>query len=138
MDGTLPINQVTNAVVNQTITNWPPGAALWLIWEYADDTSSAQGIGIDNLSFTASAGTTARPPVLGNIIFNNGGNNAGFSFSFTDATGASFTVWSTTNLSLPFGQWRNLGHPTETTPGTYEFDDPQTTFPQRFYQVTSP
>jgi hypothetical protein len=141
VDGTLPINQVTNAVVNQTITDWPPGAALWLIWEYADETSGAQGIGIDNLTFSATAGTsvTVSAPNLGSAVFISGGVGAGLDFSFTNTPDASFTVWSTTNLTLPFGQWQNLGPPTETPPGTYEFNDPQATnFPQRFYRVTSP
>jgi hypothetical protein len=141
VDGTLPINQVTNAVFNQSITHWPPGAALWLIWEYADDTSGAQGIGIDNLSFSASAATTIITPVLGNVTFIGSGNDTGLTFSFSDTpdAGASFTVWSTTNVVLPFSQWQNLGHPTETPPGTYQFNDPHATnFAQRFYRVTSP
>jgi hypothetical protein len=63
----------------------------------------------------------------------------GLDFSFINTPDASFTVWSTTNLALPFGQWVNLGPPTETPPGTYQFNDPQATnFPQRFYRVTSP
>jgi hypothetical protein len=139
VDGTLPINQVTNAVFNQTITNWPPGAALWLIWEYASDVSLAQGIGIDDLTFSASAGTTVAAPNLGNAVFVSSGIGAGLDFSFTNTPDASFTVWSTTNLTLPFGQWQNLGPPTETPPGTYQFNDPQATnFPQCFYRVTSP
>jgi hypothetical protein len=139
VDGTLPINQVTNVIVNQTITNWPPGAALWLIWEYTSEVSGGQGIGIDNLTFSATAGTTVTAPNLGNAIFIGSGIGAGLDFSFTDTPDASFTVWSTTNLTLPFGQWQNLGPPTETPPGTYKFNDPQATnFPRRFYRVTSP
>jgi hypothetical protein len=139
VDGTSPINQVTNAIVSQTITNWPPGAALWLIWEYTSDLSSAQGIGIDNLTFSASAGTTVAAPNLGNVSFVSNGTGVGLDFSFINTPDASFTVWSTTNLALPFGQWVNLGPPTETPPGTYQFNDPQATnFPQRFYRVTSP
>src|SRR5664280_2322888 len=29
VDGTLALNQTNLSVLNQTITNWPPGAALW-------------------------------------------------------------------------------------------------------------
>jgi hypothetical protein len=41
------------SVWNQAITNWPPGAALWLVWQMPDSTGKAQGLGIDNLSFSA-------------------------------------------------------------------------------------
>jgi hypothetical protein len=138
VDGTSPENQVTNSVVNQSITDWPKGAALWLVWEFTDPTSKAQGIGIDNLSFSAVAGLTA--PLLENVTFNRT-NGTGLSFSFTDepAASASFTIHSTTNLTLPFSQWQNLGHPVESTPGNYEFHDAQATnLVQRFYRVTSP
>ena len=54
VDGTSPLNQTNRSVLNQTITNWPPGAALWLVWQMTDNTGKAQGLGIDNLSFSAS------------------------------------------------------------------------------------
>jgi hypothetical protein len=57
VDGTSSVNQTNLSVVNQAI-NWPPGAALWLVWEMADSAGKAQGLGIDNLSFSASAQPT--------------------------------------------------------------------------------
>jgi hypothetical protein len=54
VDGTSPLNQTNLSVLNQAITNWPPGAALWLVWQMPDSTGKAQGLGIDNLSFSAS------------------------------------------------------------------------------------
>jgi hypothetical protein len=54
VDGTASINQTNLGVVNLVITNWTPGAALWLVWEMADSTGKAQGLAIDNLSFSAS------------------------------------------------------------------------------------
>jgi hypothetical protein len=54
VDGSLPLNQTNLSVINQVITNWPPGAALWLVWQMPDTTGKAQGLGIDNLSFSAS------------------------------------------------------------------------------------
>jgi hypothetical protein len=53
VDGTSPANQVSLSLANQVITNWPPGAALWLIWDMTDPTGKAQGLAIDNLSFSA-------------------------------------------------------------------------------------
>jgi hypothetical protein len=94
----------------------------------------AQGIGIDNLTFSATG--AASGPELGNLAFTPG---AGFSFSFNSGAAGGFTVWSSTNLGLPFSQWSNLGHPTETTPGVYQFTDGRATnFPARYYEVTSP
>ena len=59
MDGTLALNRTNLAALNQPITNWPPGGALWLVWQMTDSTGKAQGLGIDNLSFSA----TPVPPV---------------------------------------------------------------------------
>jgi hypothetical protein len=55
VDGTAAANQLALGVTGQTITNWPPGAALWLVWSMADATGKGQGLAIDNLSFSASA-----------------------------------------------------------------------------------
>ena len=49
--------------VNQVI-NWPPGAALWLTWEMASVTGKAQGLGIDDLSFSA----LPQPPGLAPML----------------------------------------------------------------------
>ena len=54
VDGTSSLNQTNLSVLNQTITNWPPGAALWLAWRMPDSTGKAQGLAVDNLSFSAS------------------------------------------------------------------------------------
>jgi len=59
-DGTLASNQVSLAATAMTITNWPPGAALWLTWQ-AQTLGSAQNLAIDNLNFAA--GTVAAPSV---------------------------------------------------------------------------
>jgi hypothetical protein len=70
---------------------------------------------------------------------NSGAANAGLSFGFTNAPGTGFTVWAATNLTLPFSQWVNLGHPTESPVGHYQFIDPQATNnSHRFYRVTQP
>jgi hypothetical protein len=53
-DGTLNLNETNLVVQDQAITNWPPDTALWLVWQMTDSTGKAQGLGIDNLSFSAS------------------------------------------------------------------------------------
>jgi hypothetical protein len=67
VDGTAPLNQTSLGVTNQVITNWPPGAALWLVWEMTDATSKAQGLAIDNISFSANQLNTNTAPTLAPI-----------------------------------------------------------------------
>jgi hypothetical protein len=140
-NGALAINQTNISAVNLPVGPWAPGQALWLVWSVSDPTGSGQGYAIDNLSLSASA-TPITAPALSTVSFNSiGAGTKGMQFVFTNAAGVSpqFTVWSTTNLTLPFGQWQNLGHPTETSAGTYQVNDLQSTnIPARYYQVTSP
>ena len=67
------------------------------------------------------------------------GSGGPFQFAFTNTPGASFTVFTTTNLALAFSNWTVLGVPLEIAPGQFQFADPQATnHPQGFYRVTSP
>ncbi|NOS72456.1 MAG: hypothetical protein HOP33_21355 [Verrucomicrobia bacterium] len=78
------------------------------------------------------------PPVLTGLTKLGDGT---FRFSFTNLTGASFTVFASTNVALPFNAWSNLGPAVETpaSSGQFQFTDPQATNnPQRFYRVKSP
>ena len=64
-----------------------------------------------------------------------------FQFSFTGTSGASFTIFSTTNLALPFNQWTNLGAAAESPSGSgqFTFTDPHATNnPSGYYRVRSP
>jgi hypothetical protein len=62
-----------------------------------------------------------------------------FQFAFTNALNESFSVLSTTNLSLPLSNWTVLSGVTEFPPGQYKFTDLQATNnPQRFYRIRSP
>ena len=229
-DGTLASNQVSLAVSGLTISNWPPGAALWLIWQ-AQTLGSAQNLAIDDLSFAAgivaapavttqpassitpfsatlnasvnpntlattcyfqygtnttygsftatnnlAAGLSAvsSPELLSGLLpgttyhFQAVANNSlgtavgtdatfttaqvpppqlrglvlgasGFKFSFTNWPGLSYTVWSSTEVATPLSQWQNLGHPTESPAGQYQFTDPQAvTNSQLYYNVRQP
>jgi hypothetical protein len=65
VDGTIPANQMNLAITNQSITGWPAGAALWLVWQMPDATGKSQGLAIDDFGFSATslpAGFT--PPAL--------------------------------------------------------------------------
>jgi PKD repeat protein len=74
--------------------------------------------------------------VLAHVVELPGG---AFQFSFTNTSGATFSVFSTTNLSMPFADWTALGGVTEVSPGQYQFMDPRATAsPKGFYRVRSP
>jgi hypothetical protein len=66
-------------------------------------------------------------------------SNGVFSFAFTNQQSASFTVWTTTDLSLPLAAWTVAGAPTNNGSGLYQFATPPAQGDvQRFYRVTSP
>ena len=77
VDGTAAINQTNLGVFNQVITNWEPGAALWLVWEMVSPAGKSQGLAIDNLSFSASSQPTLVPVPL---VLQPSGNNLIFSW----------------------------------------------------------
>lgn len=137
LDGTQAINQTNLATSGLAITNWPPGAALWLIWQ-GQTLGSAQDVAIDNLSFSASSAAVAgsgTPPSLSGFLL----RGDSFRFSFTNAPGLSYTVLSTTDVALPLSQWQILGHPTEAPAGWYQFTDTQLATNLRvFYRVRQP
>jgi sugar lactone lactonase YvrE len=81
-------------------------------------------------------GVILTPPTLtGWTMLGNGV----FQFAFSNNQGASFTVLSTTNLSLPLTNWSVIGAPTNISPGLFQFtSQPTTNDPQRFYRISSP
>ncbi len=80
------------------------------------------------------AGIATPPMLTGTKMLSNGA----FQFSFTN-NGGSFTVITTTNVSLPLSQWAVAGVPTNIAPGVFQFTSgPATNGPRRFYSVRSP
>ncbi len=113
-DGTTAVNQINLALPSQAITNWPAGAALWLVWEMADSTGKAQGLAIDNLSFTASLqGVSTNAPLLG--LQGSSANPLTISWP---ATAAGYQLYSATNLVPPVA-WTLVTTPVAQTNGTY-------------------
>jgi sugar lactone lactonase YvrE len=88
------------------------------------------------VSVTVNQAGTATPPLLtGARMLSNGA----FQFSFTNNPGGSFTVITTTNVSLPLSQWTVAGVATNVAGGTFQFTSgPATNGPRRFYSVRSP
>ena len=68
--------------------------------------------------------------------------NGSFQFAVSNNTpGVTFTVFTTTNLALPFSNWtlQAVRAPIEIAPGQFQFTDAQpANGPRRFYRVTSP
>jgi hypothetical protein len=125
VDGTSPLNQTNRSVLNQTITNWPPGAALWLVWQMTDYTGKAQGLGIDNLSFSASVPL----PVPVNIQIS--GTNLFLNWS--GVAGQTYQLEYKTNLTDP--AWTLLGSPVTGSGGTLTLTNNFGASPQRFFRL---
>src|SRR5262249_29676537 len=120
----------TNSVVlGQAISGLQPGTL------YHFRAVAANSIGLiagSDLSFTVTASTP--PKLTGVTMLPNGA----FQFSFTNQ-GASFTVLSATNVSLPLSNWTVVGAPSNVAPGVFQFTtSPATNDSQRFFRVRSP
>jgi hypothetical protein len=80
--------------------------------------------------------TLTTPLVLANATIAGDGT---FQFSFSNSQAVSFTVLSTTNLSLPLSDWTVLGPPSNTAPGMFQFTaQTPTNDQQRYYFIRSP
>jgi hypothetical protein len=81
---------------------------------------------------------STNPPVLNAPGILPGG---AFSFSFTNLPRASFTVFASSDITLPANSWSNTGPAIETPSGSgyFQFTDPHATNNAiRFYRVRSP
>jgi len=89
-----------------------------------------------NLPASVSPLGGALPPLLtGSKMLPNGA----FQFAFTNNTGATFTVLSSTNASLALTNWTVIGTPTNNGSGLFLFTtQPTTNDGLRFYRVRSP
>jgi hypothetical protein len=125
VDGTSPLNQTNRSVLNQAITNWPPGAALWLVWQMTDNTGKAQGLGIDNLSFSASIPLPV--PVDIQISATN------LLLNWSGVAGQTYQLEYKNNLTDP--AWTPLGGPVTGTGGTLTLTNDFGASPQRFFHL---
>jgi hypothetical protein len=125
VDGTSPLNQTNRSVLNQTITNWPPGAALWLVWQMTDSTGKAQGLGIDNLSFSANM------PLPVSVNIQVSGTN--LFVTWPTATGQTYQLEYKDDLTAP--TWTPLGSPVTGTGGTLTVTNNFDGSPQCFFRL---
>lgn len=128
VDGTSPINQTNLSVLNQPIGSWTPGAALWLVWQMPDDSGKAQGLGIDNLNFSATSQPVASlPPV--NIQISGGQ----ITLSCSVTPGGVYQIQYKNNLTDP--AWMPLGQNQTATGSTLNLNVNVSTNAQRFYRI---
>jgi DNA-binding beta-propeller fold protein YncE len=120
----LAITGITNGVVSFSFTFNPVSSRT------AHITLLGQSISVTQ----AGAGVT--PPALTGPLMLGGGL---FQFSFTNVPGASFTVLSATNLSMPLSNWTVVGAASNMGGGQFQFTlQTATNIPQSFYTVRSP
>jgi hypothetical protein len=62
-----------------------------------------------------------------------------FQYRLTNVSGFPFGAFATDDLSAPAAHWTFVGVGIESSPGQYQFTDPQApSHPRRFYVVKSP
>jgi hypothetical protein len=129
VDGTASMNQTNLSIVNQQIADWPIGAALWLVWQMVDVTGKAQGLAIDDLSFSASRAAT--PPSLP-LSFRTTTTN--LVLSWTSTAGQSYQIEYKDNLAA--STWTALGSSISGTGGIVSVTNDFTKSAQRFYRLS--
>jgi hypothetical protein len=115
----------TNGIVACTVTNLG-GASHSISASYASDTF-----------FAASSG--ALVPIPAYLFGLTMLSNSLYQISFSNISGAPFTVLGAPDFLSASSNWTVLGLATETVPGQFEFTDTTATnSAQRFYRVRSP
>jgi hypothetical protein len=94
VEGTATNNQLRCAALNQPISPWPPDAALWLVWEMASPTGKAQGLAIDNLTFSATS-----VPTLNQTSLTAQASGTNVILSWPGLPGQTYQVQYKTNLT---------------------------------------
>jgi len=125
VDGTSTLNQRNLGVLNQAITNWPPGAALWLVWQMTDSTGKAQGLAIDNLSFSASVPLPVplSVQVTGTNLF----------LSWPAVAGQTYQLEYSDDLTSPV--WTPVGTPVTGTGAALTVTNDFAGSPQRYFRL---
>lgn len=126
VDGTSPLNQVTLSATNQSIGAWSPGGALWLVWRMTDSTGKSQGLGIDNLSFSAGVDFPPAP-----LTVQVSGTN--LLFTWPGESGATYQLEYKDQLDAP--NWTTLGSPVPGNGATLSLTNDSGNSPQRFFRL---
>jgi hypothetical protein len=128
VDGTATNNQAALAVVNQPISHWPAGGALWLVWEMASSTGKSQGLAIDNLSFSATA-----QAVLSAVSMTAQATGANVVLTWPGLAGQMYQVQYKTNLTD--ASWLPLNGPAQGAGASLSLTNSLGAAPRRFYRL---
>ena len=128
VDGTAPANQTNLTVIGQAIADWPPGAALWLVWQMTDFTGKAQGLAIDNFSLSASDQPPYNPVSLSAQV-----TDGNLVISWPTQSGRTYQVEYTDDLTS--GAWSPLSGPLLGTGGPILVTNSLALSTQRFFRV---
>jgi len=131
VDGTATLNQTNLSVANQPITEWPPGAALWLVWQMTDATGKAQGLAVDNLRFSASdqPATLSGPALAARI------SGPSLVLTWASLPGASYQLEYTKDLAS--GAWVPLGGTLTGTGGPLSITNGIYSSQEQFYRISA-
>ncbi len=125
----------TNVYVGITESNAPSGAYLTAGQNVSRQRMAAGGQRLADL-LNVLFGAKAPGNITGTRL-----TNGTFQLGFTNVAGASFSVWTSTNVMLPLSNWTSLGSAAESpaASGNYQFIDSQSTNNvNRFYRVRLP
>ena len=125
VNGTSAAYQTSKSVSNLVITNWPPGAVLWLVWQFSNAGSGGQGIAIDGFTFSASAGV---PVVAPSLAIQLSGPTVLISWP---ASATGFVLQQSTNVAQANG-WNTVGFPVVPAGGLSTVTVPATNSAQFF------
>jgi hypothetical protein len=142
-DGTQSSNQVNLATNYLAVSGWTSNSVLWLVWEAQNPSGGAQAVAIDNLSFSATAtlpATVIAPFNItpGSAVITGSGSSRAVAFSFTNATGLSFSVLATNNIAAPKSTWPVIGTAVENPPYHYSYTNTAATNANLFYILRQP
>jgi DNA-binding beta-propeller fold protein YncE len=142
------LSMVLPATVNLSALFAPTSDQPWLTitgvtngvvgFSFAANTGPARTANITLLGQTipVTQGVIGTPPILAGVQMLG---NGVCQLCFSNTPGASFTVLSTTNLSLPLVAWMVVGTCSNTAPSQFQFtSQPTTNDSQRFYIIRSP
>jgi hypothetical protein len=128
VDGTAANHRKTLVASAHAVADWPPGGALWIVWQMTDSTGKAQGLGIDNFSFSAiNSATGSQVPITFQTTRTN------LTISWLGAVGESYQVEYKNDLSVT--TWTALGNPIAGTGTALSFTDDFSQSKQRYYRL---
>jgi hypothetical protein len=128
VDGTTEANQSILSIQNLPIASWPSGAALWLVWEMGSATGKAQGLAIDNVSFSALDQLSVAGPDLSVQSY-----GTSLVMSWPTVSGQLYQIEYKDDLNA--NVWTALGSPVTGNGAAFSVTNDVALAAQRFYRL---